>query len=127
MDDEEIGRIVIDAAIEVHRELGPGLFESVYEQVLAAELESRGLRVRRQQSVPIFYKGSMINDAFKADLIVESRVLLELKSVEKLVPLHKKQVLTYLRLGGFRLGYLLNFNVFLLKDGIERLVNGWKE
>lgn len=127
MDDEEIGRIVVDAAIEVHRELGPGLFESVCEQVLAAELQERGLRVRRQQSVSISYKGITFNDAFKADPVIESKVLLERKSVEKVVPLHRKQALTSLRLSGFRLGYLINFNVLLLKDGIERRVNGWRE
>jgi GxxExxY protein len=124
MTENEIGKIVVDAAIAVHRVLGPGLLESVYEVVLAAELRERGLRVERQVSVPIEYRGTRFEEGFRADLIVEGIVLLELKSIEKLSHLHKKQLLTYLRLSGQKLGFLLNFGEGLIKDGIVRIVNG---
>ncbi len=124
MTENEIGKIVVDTAVAVHRALGPGLLESVYEAVLAAELRERGLRVERQASVPIEYRGTRFDEGFRADLIVEGKVLLELKSVEKLSHLHRKQLLTYLRLSGHRLGLLLNFGEGLIKDGIVRIVNG---
>jgi GxxExxY protein len=124
MTENEIGKIVVDAAIAVHRVLGPGLLESVYEVVLAAELRERGLRVERQVSVPIEYRGTRFEEGFRADLIVEGIVLLELKSIEKLSHLHKKQLLTYLRLSAQKLGFLLNFGEGLIKDGIVRIVNG---
>ncbi len=127
MNENELGTLVLTAAIEVHRELGPGLLESVYEVVLAKELSLRGLTVERQVPVPIVYKGLHFEEGFRADLIVEGRVLLELKSVERVTPSHKKQVQTYLRLTGLKLGYLLNFGEAVLKDGITRCVNGLKE
>ncbi len=122
MKENEIGTQVLTAAIEVHRELGPGLLESVYEIVLARELSIRGLAVERQVAVPIVYKGVRFDEGFRADLIVEGMVLLELKSVEHVTLAHKKQVQTYLRLTALKLGYLLNFGEALLKDGITRCV-----
>ncbi len=127
MTENEIGAIVIDAAIAVHRELGPGLLETVYEVVLADELMRRGLVVERQVSVAIECRGRRFDEGFRADIIVESKVILELKSVEKTNPAHKKQLLTYLRLSGLKLGYLLNFGEAFLKDGITRIVNGLDE
>ena len=122
MNENEVGTITLAAAIEVHRELGPGLLETVYEVVLARELASRGMAVDRQVAVPIVYKGIRFDEGFRADLIVNGKVLLELKSVEHVSPAHKKQVQTYLRLTGLKLGYLLNFGEDLLKDGITRCV-----
>ncbi len=109
MNENEIGTLILAAAIELHRDLGPGLLESVYEIVLARELSSRGLAVGRQVPVPIVYRGLRFEEGFRADLIVAGRVLLELKSVERVTPAHKKQVQSYLRLTGLKLGYLLNF------------------
>lgn len=124
MDENGIGRIVVDAAVRVHRELGPGLLESVYEAVLAKELEERGLRVERQVPVPIVYRGLRFDEGFRADIIVDGKVVLELKAVEQTQRVHSKQVFTYLKLKGLRLGFLLNFGSSLMKDGIERIVNG---
>ena len=106
MRENEIGTKIIEAAIAVHRELGPGLLETVYEIVLCRELNEAGLKVQRQVSVPILYKGVKFEEGFRADLIVEKMVLLELKSVEQIMPAHRKQVQTYLRLTGIKLGYL---------------------
>lgn len=111
----------------MHTSLGPGLLESAYEAALAFELETRGLHVARQQPVPILYQGTRIEVGFRADLIVAGLVIVELKSVETVAPVHKKQLLTYLRLGGKRLGLLINFNVALIKDGITRIANGMPE
>ncbi|MCX6959419.1 MAG: GxxExxY protein [Verrucomicrobia bacterium] len=127
MKENEIGTRVIEAAITVHRELGPGLLESVYEVVLARELQDLGLNVERQVPVPITYKGVRFDEGFRADLIVENKVLLELKSVERMMPAHKKQVQTYLKLTGLKLGYLLNFGEDVLKSGITRCVNGLED
>ena len=127
MDENEIGKIVVDAALRVHRELGPGLLETVYEVVLAKELEERGLSVERQVSVPIVYRGLKFEEGFRADIIVGNRVILEIKSVEQIAKVHSKQVLTYLRLKRMHLGFLLNFGAALMKDGIERVVNGLPE
>lgn len=127
MDENEIGKIVVDAAVQVHRELGPGLLETVYEVVLAKELEQRGLKIARQVPVPVVYRGIRFDEGFRADIIVEGMVILELKSVEQIAKVHTKQVLTYLRLTGLRLGFLLNFGAALMKDGIERVVNGLPE
>ena len=127
MRENEIGTIIIEAAIAVHRELGPGLLETVYEIVLCRELNEAGLKVVRQVPVPILYKGVKFEEGFRADLIVEKMVLLELKSVEQIMPAHKKQVQTYLRLTGIKLGYLLNFGEAVLKSGITRCVNGLEE
>jgi len=127
MNENAIGKTVIDAAVKVHRELGPGLLETVYEVVLAKELESRGLHVERQVPVPIVYAGMRFEEGFRADMIVEGKVILELKSVEQLSKVHPKQLFTYLKLTGLKLGFLLNFGGSLMKDGIERVVNGLPE
>ncbi|HZR18245.1 MAG TPA: GxxExxY protein [Verrucomicrobiae bacterium] len=119
MDENGIGKSVVDAAVQVHRELGPGLLEGVYEVVLGRELESRGLRVERQVPVPIRYKGLRFEEGFRADIIVECKVILELKSVEQLSKVHAKQVLTYLKLQGLKLGFVLNFGANLMKDGLS--------
>jgi GxxExxY protein len=124
MTENEIGTQVIEAAIEMHRELGPGLLETVYEIVLARELTNRGLKVERQVPVAIVYKGLRFDEGFRADLIVEGKVILELKSVERVSAAHKKQVQTYLRLTGCKLGYLLNFGEEMMKTGVTRCVHG---
>lgn len=127
MDENQIGRIVVDAAIALHRGLGPGLLESVYEAILARELRQRGLAVDRQVPISIEYQGIKFDEGFRADILVEGKVILELKSVEAVNNAHKKQLLTYLKLTGMRLGYLLNFGEALMKDGITRIVNGLAE
>ncbi len=124
MTENEIGKVIVDAAVAVHRELGPGLLESVYELALAYELEQRGLAVRRQSPISIHYKHMTFDEAFRADLIVDDKVIVELKSIEQVSPAHKKQLLTYLRLTGCKLGFLLNFGEALMKRGITRTVNG---
>ena len=119
---------VIHAAISVHRELGPGLLESVYQDCMIEELRNLGTRVQGEVPVPIFYKGRKIKDeGFRIDLLVEDLVIVELKSVEEVAPVHKKQLLTYLRLADKRLGLLINFGVAKIKDGISRIVNGLPE
>jgi len=127
MEENDIGTQVLKAAINVHRELGPGLLETVYEVILARELSDLGLKVERQVPVPIIYKGIRFEEGFRADIIVGKKVLLELKSVERILPAYKKQVQTYLRLTGLKLGYLLNFGEAVLKNGITRCVNGLEE
>ena len=127
MDENEIGKIAVDSAVQIHRELGPGLLETVYEIVLARELERRGLKIKRQVSVPIVYRDIRFDEGFRADIIVEDKVILELKSLDQIAKVHSKQVLTYLRLTGLRLGFLLNFGSPLMKDGISRVVNGLPE
>jgi len=127
MTENEIGTICIQAAIGLHRELGPGLLESVYEIVLDHELGQRGLRVERQVPISISYQGMTFEEAFRADLLVESKVIIELKSVEELSKAHRKQIQTYLRLTGLKLGYIFNFGAALLKEGIVRAVNGLEE
>ena len=127
MTENEIGKIVVDCAIAVHRALGPGLLETVYEIVLAHELSKRGLSVERQVPVSIVYDGIRFDEGFRADLMVEKKVIVELKSVEKVTPAHKKQIQTYLRLTGLKLGYLLNFGEALMKNGITRAVNNLEE
>jgi GxxExxY protein len=112
---------IIGAAIAVHRELGPGLLESVYEKCLALELNKSGLQVCSQKEIPLTYKGLALESGFRADLIVENKVLIELKSVDQLLPVHTAQVLTYLKLTNLRTALLINFNVQLLKNGIKRL------
>jgi len=120
--EEEITQKVIGAAIEVHRQLGPGLLESAYEVCLAHELQQRGVRFGRQIPVPINYKGLEVACGYRADLIVEETVVVELKAVDKLLPVHDAQLLTYLKLTGLRVGLILNFNVYSLKKGIVRRV-----
>jgi GxxExxY protein len=127
MTENEIGTIILDAAVYIHRQLGPGLLESVYEAILAKEIEKRGLKVQRQVPVPIEFDGMKFEEGFRADIIVENKVIIELKSVEKMNPAHKKQIQTYLRLTGLKLGYLLNFGEAYMKDGITRAVNGLEE
>jgi GxxExxY protein len=124
MTENEIAQQIIDAAFKVHTRLGPGLLESVYETVLAYELEKRGLYVQRQEPIPVFYEQVQMEVGFRADLIVNEKVIVELKSIEQVAPVHKKQLLTYLRLADKRLGLLINFGTELIKDGISRVVNG---
>ena len=125
MHENEISGIIIDAAIEVHRHLGPGLLESVYEEALWYELSViRNLFVERQKPIPAEYKGQVMDVSFRADLIVEHKVLVELKSVETVSPTHYKTLLTYLRLTKKKLGLMLNFNEEVMKNGIKRMVNG---
>ena len=127
MKENDIGARVLEAAITVHRELGPGLLDTVYEVILARELSDLGLKVERQVRVPILYKGIRFDEGFRADIIVEKALLLELKSLEQVSAAHKKQVQTYLRLTGLKLGYLLNFGQAVLKAGITRCVNGLED
>jgi GxxExxY protein len=124
MTENEIGKILVDCAVNLHKELGPGLLEIVYEVILAHELQQRGLKVERQVSIPIVFHGIKFDEGFRADIIVEGKVIIELKSIESATKAHKKQVLTYLRLTGMKLGYLMNFGEGLMKDGISRILNG---
>jgi GxxExxY protein len=125
--ENRIVKLVVDAAYQVHTKLGPGLLESVYEVVLAHEVEKRGLAIDRQVSIPIQYEGLTFDEGFRADMVVEDSVILELKSVESVASVHKKQLLTYLRLADKKLGLLLNFGAPLIKKGIFRIVNGLEE
>jgi GxxExxY protein len=127
MTENAIATKIIDAAFHIHNTLGPGLLESAYHAVLAYELTQRGLRAVSQQAIPVVYGTIQIDTGFRADLIVEDRVIVEIKSVEVLAPVHKKQLLTYLRLADKRLGLLINFNTALMKHGINRIVNGLQE
>lgn len=127
MNENTIADKIMDAAFLIHRELGPGLLESVYEIVLAKYLTDVGLMVERQVPVPIYFQGIAFDEGFRADLFVERKVIIELKSVERLQPVHSKQLLTYLRLTGCRLGLLINFGENLLKDGFKRVVNGLED
>jgi len=124
MTENEIGSIVVDVAVRLHRNLGPGLLENVYEVILARQLAERGLSVQRQVSIPIEFEGEYFEEAFRLDLFVEGKVILELKSVEKITEAHKKQLLTYMKLTNTKLGYILNFGTVLMKDGITRIANG---
>lgn len=123
MTENEISKIIVDKCYHIHVELGPGLLESVYEEVLYFELKEEGLKVERQKSLPVTYKGLEMNIGFRADLIVEDKVIIELKSVEVIAPVHPKQLLTYLRITNLKLGLLINFNEVLIKNGITRIVN----
>ena len=124
MTEEEIGHAVIGAAIKVHSVLGPGLLESAYETCLAYELEKLQFRARKQVPIPIRYEGLSIDNGYRIDLLVEGKVVVELKAIEQVLPVHRGQLLSYLRLGGFKLGYLMNLNVLMMRHGITRLVNG---
>ena len=124
MTENELSKEVVNLAFEIHSVLGPGLFESVYEEVFCHELMRKGLRFNRQQVIPVIYQGVRLELGFRSDIIVENKLLIELKSVEFILPVHKKQLITYLRLTDIRLGLLINFNVPLIKDGISRIVNG---
>jgi GxxExxY protein len=127
MTENSIATEIVDAAYRIHTTLGPGLLESVYQTVLAFELGRRGLRTVSQQPIPVVYENIRIDTGFRADLVVEDKVIVEIKSVELIAPVHKKQLLTYLRLADKRLGLLINFQVVLIKDGITRIVNGLGE
>jgi len=124
LNENEIGAIVVDCAVQIHMELGPGLLETVYEVVLAHQLQEKGLKVERQVPVPIVYQGIHFDEGFRADIIVDNKVILELKSVESVSKSHKKQVLTYLKLADMKLGFLLNFGAARMKEGISRIING---
>jgi GxxExxY protein len=125
--ENEVAHEIVDAAFHIHKALGPGLLETVYEVVLARELEKRGLSVIRQSAVPVIYGDLKFDEGFRADLIVGNKVIVELKSVEQIAPVHQKQLLTYLRLADKRLGLLINFGSAVIKNGISRIVNGLEE
>lgn len=127
MTHNEITGAIIETAIEIHRRLGPGLLESVYHNVMIYELQQRGLRVDWELPIPVVWKDIKLEVGFRADLLVQGQVIVELKSIEAIAPVHKKVLLTYLRLADKRLGLLINFNVELLKDGVHRVVNGLAE
>jgi GxxExxY protein len=127
MKHNEISGIIVDVALHVHRELGPGLLESVYQKVMAHELRKRGLHVEEEVPIPVQWDGERMEVGFRADLIVEDMIIVELKSVERVTPVFKKTLLTYLRIAGKRLGLLINFNEELLKNGITRIVNRLEE
>ena len=124
MNEEEIGRHVVDACIRIHSVLGAGLLEAVYEACMAHELEKRGLIVKRQVALSIEYDDLKVDNAFRIDLLVGDKVVIELKAIDNLLPVHSAQLLSYLKLGRYKLGFLLNFNVVRMKDGIRRMVNG---
>ena len=123
MTENELSRIIVDSCFKLHTQLGPGLFESVYEEILYFELRQFELYVERQKPIPVVWNDQKMEQGFRADLIVENKVLIEIKSVESIAPVHQKQVLTYLRLANLKLGLLVNFNEALIKDGITRIVN----
>jgi GxxExxY protein len=125
--ENDISGHIVDVAYRAHSILGPGLLESVYQAVLAKELQERGISVVRQQPIPVVYEDTIIPIGFRDDLIVEDKVIVEIKTIAELAPVHKKQLLTYLRLANKPLGLLINFNVALIKNGIFRIVNGLKE
>ncbi len=119
---ERLASIVVDAGLKVHKTLGPGLLESVYEHCLAHELTKRGLSPRRQVTQPIVYDGCEIEAALRIDLVVSDAIIVEVKAVEATLPIHRSQLLTYLKLSGYRLGFLMNFNVPLFKNGLQRMI-----
>ena len=121
--ENELSSIIVDTCYHIHVELGPGLFESVYEEILTYELRLKGLLVSRQQSIPVIWQSIKMDHGFRADLIVENKVLIEVKSVEVIAAAHQKQIMTYLKLSGLKLGLLINFNESLIKNGITRIVN----
>jgi GxxExxY protein len=122
--ENEIATTIVDVAYQIHRTLGPGLLESAYEAIMVHELKKRGLGVAVQVPVPVVYESVRLDTGFRADLIVEDSVIVELKSLEKVAPVHRKQLMTYLKLAGKRLGLLINFGDELIKDGVTRIVNG---
>lgn len=123
MTENEISKIIVNTCYNIHVELGPGLLESVYEEILYYELTKEGLKVQRQKALPVIWDNIKMEIGFRADLIVENKVIIELKSVETIAPVHPKQLLTYLRITGLKLGLLVNFNEALIKNGITRIVN----
>jgi GxxExxY protein len=124
MDENQISKIVVDCSYRIHKTLGPGLLESVYLEILSYELKKSGLKTEKEVGISVHYEDIKFDLGFRADLIVENLVIVELKAVENILPVHKKQLMTYLRLTGMKLGMLINFNVNLIKNGIERVVNG---
>jgi GxxExxY protein len=127
MTENEVAKQIVDVAFKIHSTYGPGLLESVYETIMAHEVQKRGLKVTRQQAIPLVHESIRMNVGFRADLIVESKVVVEVKSIELIAPVHKKQLLTYLRLTDKKLGLLIKFNVDLIKNGITRIVNRLEE
>jgi len=126
MEENEITGNIIKAAIEVHKHLGPGLLESAYEECLCRELHLMGLSFERQRSLPVEYKGIKLDCGYKLDMVVENMVIVEIKAVDRLLPIHEAQLMTYLKLTGLRLGLLMNFNTPVIKDGIKRIVVGFR-
>jgi len=124
LDENQISKIIVDCCYRIHTTLGPGLLESVYLEILLYELKKLGLKCEKEVGMPVHYEDVKLDLGFWADLIVENLVIIELKAIEKVLPVHKKQLMTYLRLTAMKLGLLVNFNVNLIKDGIERVVNG---
>lgn len=124
MTENEISRIIVDVSYKIHTRLGPGLLESVYEAILYHELIKKGLEVQRQKPIPVIWDGLHLDIGFRSDLIIENKVIVEIKSVEKLSNAHLKQLLTYIKITGLRLGLLINFNESLIKDGIKRVAHG---
>ncbi len=127
MTENEIGKIVIDSALKVHKELGPGLLESTYEACLLFELQNKGLKVVQQKALPVIYQDVKLDCGYRIDLMIEDKVIIEIKSVETLNEIHMAQIITYLRLSGCKLGFLINFNVVLIKQGIKRVVSNLPE
>ncbi|MBV6640867.1 MAG: GxxExxY protein [Cyclobacteriaceae bacterium] len=123
MDENEISSIIVNTSLKIHRELGPGLFESVYEEILTYELLKKDLLVERQKVIPVKWDQVIMDQGFRADLIIDRKVIIEIKSIEAVAPVHQKQLLTYLKLTGLKLGLLINFNEALIKNGIQRIVN----
>jgi len=123
MNENELSAIIVDCCFRIHTKLGPGLLESVYEEILCYELREIGIYYTRQTGIPVYYNELILELGFRADIIVEEKVIIEIKSIESIAPVHKKQLLTYLKLTGLKLGLLVNFNAALIKDGITRIVN----
>lgn len=123
MSENELAKIIVDCCYHIHTTLGPGLLESVYEEILCFELQKNNLLYTRQQGIPVFYENIKMDIGFKADIIVENKLIIEIKSVEAIAPVHQKQLLTYLKITGIKLGLLINFNEALIKNGIHRIVN----
>lgn len=123
MTENELSKIIVNIAFQIHNKLGPGLLESVYEEIMFHELINLGFKVERQKAIPVIWNDKKLEIGFRADLIVENKIIIELKSVEELAPVHYKQLLTYLKLTNIKLGLLINFNENLIKDGIKRVVN----
>ncbi len=124
MTENQLSKLILDSAFRVHKALGPGLLESAYEACLVYELRKTGLEVKNQHALPVRYEDVCVDAGYRIDILVEGKVILELKAVEQIAPIHEAQLLTYLKLSGCKLGFLLNFNVTLMKEGIKRMVNG---
>lgn len=127
MTENELATIVVDTAMGIHRQLGPGLLESAYESILAYELGKKGLMIERQVPVPLIWDEMVVAESYRMDMLVDKKLIVELKSVEKLIPVHKKQVITYLKVSGLKLGLLINFGATFIREGIVRLVNNLED